>query len=68
MSQEQDSGAVPDASTISTLKINTDNLMCLWWGRTRIDWLVKGERDYRDVSTVIANKTIDANENFALAA
>ena len=56
MSQEQDPGAIPGHSTNSIYPRR---------GGIRIDWLVKVEGDCPDVSTVIANKTINANDNFA---
>ena len=54
MSQEQDPGASPGHSTNSIYPRR---------GGIRIDWLVKVEGDCPDVSSVNANKRIDANDN-----
>ena len=54
MSQEQDPGAIPGHSTNSIYPRR---------GGIRIDWLVKVEGDCPDVSSVNANKRIDANDN-----
>ena len=64
MSQEQDPGAIPGHSTNSQ-NYGDVNLNSIYPGRggIRIDWLVKVEGDCPDVSSVNANKRIDANDN-----
>ncbi len=40
-------------------------IVCILWGRNRIDWCVVGNWSYPDLSSVNAKKTIIANDNFA---